>query len=243
MWQFPTTQYLILLLAISVFNIQTASAQTGIAVYDIKGLHNADHTGGYDRILLEAAKQGVDLKLNHTPIIRAKHLFHTKQIDCISPSDPSEDAFPFPSIQSTPLNMAKAYIFTREEDGVISNLNELKGKPVGIRKGLEFGSKLEKYQLNLEPVWDTEQNYKKLMNERIDAFIAYIPDIWGYFDDQQIPYTVYDKNKPIVAYQESVACHDTPANNAFIKQLNYALQKLKESGFFKQALGNAYNLD
>ena len=230
-------------IVISCLAINSANAQTNIAVYNIKGLHNADHSGGYDRILLKAKQQGVDLKLVHTPIIRAKHLFNTRKIDCISPSDASADAFPFPSVQSSPLNIAKAYIFTRSNDNVISSLNGLKGKQVGIRKGLEFGGRLENQALNLEPVWDTEQNYKKLINKRIDAFIAYVPDIWGYFNSKELPGLTYDKSKPIVSYQESVACHDTPANHAFIKQLNFALQKLKEKGFIKQTLGIAYNLD
>ena len=218
-------------------------AEIAVVAYDIEGLHHDDHSGSYDKILLKTQDLGVRFKLIHTPIIRAKHLFRTQQLNCISPSDGSEDPFPFPTVQSTPLNLAKAYIFRKQGDTVISDLTALKGLNVGVRKGLEFGGKLVPYELQLEPVWDTEQNYKKLLSGRIDAFIAYVPDIWGYFDSKELPQLAYDKTKPIVIYRESVVCHDTPENRAFIKQLNSALTQLDKQGFIKELLGFAYNLD
>ena len=235
------TLALLLFCLLSLAN--SCRAETSVVVYDIKGLHHADHSGSYDKILLKAKDLGVGVKLLHAPIIRAKHLFRSKQLNCISPTDGSTDPFPFATIQSLPLNLAKAYIFSKQGGPVYSDLKELKGLNIGVRKGLEFGGKLDQYPLNIEPVWDTEQNYKKLLSGRIDAFIAYVPDLWGYFGSQHIPQLAYNKSKPILVYQESVACHDTPENRAFIKQLNTALQQLQQQGVIKDLLGFAYNLD
>ena len=219
--------------------------QTLIQTYDLKGLHNTARTGHYDKVMHLIQQQGVPLSLRHGPILRARYLFETKQVDCISPSD--DPYYDFLTLKSKPLNLAKAYIFRRQGDEIITDPKGLKGVVVGITLGMGFSDEFDRVAaelaLQLEPVRDIELNYKKLLAKRIDAFIAYTPDIWNIFSTQTIPQLAYDRNKPIAVLSDSIVCHQTPENQAFIHQFNLALDALNQQGVLKELLGISYNFD
>jgi hypothetical protein len=216
-----------------------------IAVYHLEGLHNQQQSGSYDTLILKVKDLGVDLNLQFSPILRAKHSFNNNEIDCISPADSSGDPYPFPTVQTSPINMAKAYIFRRKGDSIIGDPMQLAGLKVGIRTGMNFGNDFEKIKklVHIELVRDIELNYKKLMAKRIDAFVAYTPDIWNLLGSHELPTLVYDKNHPLLIHPESIVCHDSPENRDFITQFDQALIALIKDGVVKEILGISYGLD
>ena len=224
-----------------------STAETQISVYHLQGLHTEQHNGAYDKIILTIKQRGVDLSLRFAPIVRAKHLFQNNQINCLCPADAADWFYPFPTVQTLPLNYAKAFIFTREEDPVISTPEQLKGLKIGVRTGMNFGDRFDGYKhtikLDIEEVRDIELNYKKLLAGRIDAFMAYTPDIWNLLGQKDLSKLSYDKNNPFYVHPESIVCHDTPENRVFIKQFNHELSQLKQQGTLKELLGISYTLD
>lgn len=216
-------------------------SQPTVAVYHLEGLHTAQTDGAYDKVLKKIKAQGVDFSLHFSPIIRAKHNFKNKIDDCLCPSDASGSFFPFPTVQSTPINYAKAYIFTRKNEPAISNIQELEGKKIGVRKGMFVDESFaQEVQFEIEQVRDLELNYKKLQAKRIDAFVAYTPDIWNLLGDRELANLNYDSKLSLFTHAESMVCHDTPANRAFIKQFDHELNTLIKQGQIEKILGISY---
>ena len=217
-------------------------SQPIIGTYHLEGLHTSLQSGAYDKVFLKIKEQGVGFTFQFSPIIRAKHNFNNKAINCLSPSDASDSFFPFPTVQSTPINYAKAYIFSRKGEPVINKVEDLHGKKVGIRTGMNFNKELAEHdvEFEIEYVRDIALNYKKLMAKRIDAFIAYTPDIWNLIGSRELADLTYEHKLSLLTHPESVVCHDTPSNRAFIKQFDYELNKLIQQGKLEELLGISY---
>ncbi|MCR8923537.1 transporter substrate-binding domain-containing protein [Dasania sp. GY-MA-18] len=230
-----------------LFSAKAVSETPQIAVYQLTGLINQQQTGSYNKVLSRIQSLGVNFTLQYSPIVRAKHNFNHQLADCIAPSDEDGTIFNFPTIQSLPFNYAMAYIFTRHDDAIISDLQALKGKKVGVRTGMRFSAEFEQMRnsgyFEVEPVRDLALNYRKLIAKRIDAFAAYTPDIWNLLNSKELAKLHYDASQSMQKHPERIVCHATLSNQAFIKQFNLALQQLKQQGELKQLLGLSYSLD
>ena len=236
----------IIVLALALY-ANPGFAQTQISVYHLQGLHTQNQDGAYDQLMQAMRKRGIANSLKFSPIVRAKHLFNTGKIDCLCPADAADWFYPFATVQSEPINYAKAFIFTRKQDPVISSISQLKGLAIGVRTGMNFNDGFEEIKndinFDIEEVRDIELNYKKLMAGRIDAFVAYAPDIWNTLTEEQSNTLAFDRSKPFFVHPESVVCHDTPENQVFIKQFNHELNTLKAQGELKRILGKSYTLE
>jgi len=226
-----TRSILLLLSYLFVFmclQVNTASATStqkiAILGYDIPKLLEKNRTGEYDKILMAAFKKvSVDLTYKIVPPARADLSFDKHKVDCIIPYDKSFHKNP-DTVNSLPLNIAKAYIYTDFNTLPIHNISDLSQKTVGARNGMLYGKDFDQINASVQYVERIEQNIDKLLSGRIDAFVAWSPDSDKAFKLKGIsPLT---RGKAFMEHKDSMLCHDNEQNRAFIKELNKALKEI-----------------
>ena len=92
----------------------------------------------------------------------------------------------------------------------LSRLSDLKGMKVGVRTGMPYGSRVEKAGLNLIKAKTDEANVKKLKAGRIDAFLAYTPDMMTVFQDLGMSPLPHAADKPVAIAVGSPFGHSSP---------------------------------
>lgn len=229
------------LVLVSFFLPCIAYAEVTIGVSNIQGVYEPSKKGVYDQVLAEIQQQGLEFRVKYLPAARLYNDFLAKQIDCLSPSDQAITQYQIPIVQSTAINIAKAYIFWRTGEIPRPTLADLDGIVVGIKTGMKYGELFEKTDLKLERVVRLDLNYKKLMAKRIDAFIAYTPDVWGIFNNTILPGVSYSPEYPITTSYDAVVCHRTAGTEQFIERFNKNLNALIANGRLKSILGLSYN--
>jgi len=196
-----------------------------IAGYDIPALIQKDGTGEYDQKITN-----IQTKLSKTwqykilPPARADKLFDAKALDCIFPYDrnfhPNKQ-----TINSLPLGIAQAYIYSNAGSSPIVNIKQLQGLRIGARIGMLYGPEFDSLNLHVEYVTTLEQNIDKIKQGRIDAFVAWSPDSDAAFERKKMPPLPH--GEPFVEHNDAILCHDTLKNRAFINNFNQAMLSLK----------------
>lgn len=200
-----------------LFLFNTAFAQTIIGI-DIPGLHSSDGKGLYD----VAIKDATGVKTLILSPARAVSSYDSCVDCCISPANKNPDFYEYGAghIVSKPMFTAKIYIFSKPGSQVITDLDSLRGKKVGLRKGMPYGNKIENSGARFVRADKLTQNIKKLEQGRIEYMIAYTPDIYDVFDSIGKSPFPHAEAEPIAAHEDSLLCKDTPANRALIEKLN-----------------------
>lgn len=206
----------------SVFTIFCrASDEIKLMAYDIPAILQADKQGEYDLIIEQVNKlQQQKWRYAIAPPARVDSMFESNLIDCILPYD---KAF-YPGtkvINSAPLNIAKARIYSLSTESM--SLNALKGKKVGARIGMLYGPEFDALKLDIKYVNSVEQNVEKLLSQRIDAFVAWSPDVEAVLLKKGLTLI---SSEPFVVHNEAFLCHDTPVSRAFIILFNEGIDKL-----------------
>lgn len=80
-----------------------------------------------------------------------------------------------------------------------------------------YGPEFEALKLNVELVSRIEQNIEKLLSGRIDAFLAWAPDIDAVLTKKNIQLV---RGKSFVIHNDAFLCHDTPKTRQFIVEFN-----------------------
>lgn len=197
-----------------------------LAAYDIPALLQKDGKGKYDVLIKRFGQQVNKLwQYDILPPSRADRLFAIKAIDCIVPYDayfsPLENV-----INSSPLDVAKAYVFTAEDTAPIQHLAELTGKRVGARNGMLYGGEFDNKKFNIQLVEAIKQNIDKLQAGRIDAFVAWAPDVFYTFKElgmEALPHA-----DPFVIHKDAFLCHNTPQAQQFIDEFNRGAMQFKQ---------------
>lgn len=222
-----------------LFCIQSVSAQTldntviSIAANDSDYLLSSklNKKGPYNYLVDKfKEKTSVAFKLIYFPPARSAKLLANKQIDCLMPANINQVEQPEQHVASIAFNYARAYVFTKNNRPVIQSFAALDGKILATRRGyhyggISFGSSIKSVQTNT-----IKQSILMLEKERIDAFIAYSPDILGTLKDFNSIDFHYDKSFVIHQQAEQIVCQKTQQNKQFIKELNQAITELKASG-------------
>jgi hypothetical protein len=203
-----------------------ATAQVTIYGISIPGLHQKNGKGKYDIIINKTVIKTGQAILKIAPPARAENNFKICTNCCFSPANKNPEFYDFGSgyVQTEPMATAKIYIWTKRGSQPISNLEDLKGKKVGIRRGMPYGKTFENSGLNTQDVNNIEQNIIKLEKGRIDAFIAYVPDAYNIFKDIGMVPLPHDKNNPIAIHEDSLVCKGV--SSQFIKDFNRMLKSL-----------------
>ncbi|XQW86108.1 hypothetical protein ACOYR1_05055 [Thalassotalea piscium] len=198
-----------------------AQDEIKLMAYDIPAVLQKDKQGKYDLIIEQVRiiqKQQWHYSLAPPP--RVDKMFEEKMIDCILPFDKAFYSDPT-VINSAPLNIAKARIYSLNNK--IMSLISLKNKRVGARKGMLYGPEFDALNLNVSYVGHVNQNIEKLLSERIDAFVAWSPDVEAILLKKGLTLM---RSEPFIVHNEAFLCHDSKKTRAFISLFNQGLRQL-----------------
>ncbi len=218
----------------------TLAAEPQIVALEIDGLFQKDGQGLYDQVFAAVNQtSGTDLSIQVVAPARSFQEFESGAAACILPANVNPDfySFSFETVQSVPWFVAKVYLFTAAGSEPVSDLSALVGKKVGVRSGMPYGNKIESAGLNLVKARTIEANIKKLAAGRIDAFLAYYPDVYATFETagmEPLPHVV---DAPIAVHEDALLCRTDMGGDAIVTKFNAALQKLEESGALADILG------
>lgn len=198
-----------------------ADIKSDIYAYQLEKLCEFDGSGIYDKAM---AKLGFKYKV--LPAVRADILM-MKENACVFPVDMRYMKRDKPLIHSDPLFIVNIKIYSKYK--LFKNLNELKDKRVGIRRGLSLGQSVVQAakKLKVEYVDTLEQNMRKLEYERVDAIIEFELDVLEYIKDKPKFQITYDPKANVDRLHESIVCIDNEKNRSLIKKFNSTLSKNK----------------
>jgi len=206
-----------------------ANTKVEIIALEIEGLHQASMNGDYDQIINSILIKPDLAKLSIYPVQRAMNVFNSPcQNCCLSPVNKNPEFYSYNTeqyLQTDALATAKVYIFTAKGTPIINSLNELKGKNIGISRGVSYGKAFTEANLTTFPVKSIAQNIKKLELKRIDAFVAFAPDVFITFKNMGIEPYPHDSKTPLVIHHDRLVCRGVP--QSFIDRFNKELEILK----------------
>lgn len=221
------------------FNCFAYGTGPSFAAYLIPGALEENKVGDYDKILTVISKMiGKPINYEVLPPARVENGLKTGSLDCVIPLDRRFWDGKESLINSEPLNVAKIFIFSRKNEGPYTSLDQLKGKKLGARRGMPYGPKIDKDYL-LDLVTTDDQNVQKLNSKRIDAFLAYYPDMPLWAKEHKSPLPNHAQ-VPFDTHKDAFLCRDTPDVREFLKSFDEAVVKLRKSGELKKMLGDTY---
>ena len=225
----PHLKALAIAAAFSLLSSASCLAQTKIVATKLDGVVERNHSGVYDQVFGE-------LKFDYevfSPEL-ALDKFKGNEFDCIFPLDQDFYGDKSNTVQSTPINLAKIFIFTLKGPP-ITDLDKLKGMRVGMRSGLNYGPKLSYPRFKVEFANSIYSNVWKLRSDRIDAIVDFNPDMEDYLKKVSLS-LVYDKNAPVIVHKDALLCHDGPKEREFVQRFNKAVKE--SDAKIKKLLGN-----
>jgi len=214
---------ILLVITLSIFSTFWVFAQAkkvDIYALEIPMLHQVDGQGFYDIKIANILAGSDKAKVHVLPPERAIRNFEHCDNCCYSPANLNSEFYDFDSSirQTKAMGIAKVYIFVGFDQPILNTVEQLKGKTVGLRRGMHYGRSIDQAEFIKKEVDSLEQNILLLQSKRIDAFVAYAPDIYEEFKRMDlIPFT-HDKNNPIAVHEDSLVCRGV--SEAFIKQFD-----------------------
>lgn len=204
-----------------------SSSNAPLKVYAgaINGLHNLDHSGRYDKILLKLQSlSDVPFELIVQPISRAIRNFENCPNCCASPTTNDPEFYIYENtIASNPLGVAKLYAFTRPDTSAISSIEQLEGLTVGAKLGAHLGRTVtQQVEFSLRAP-GLSNGFQLLIQGRLDAFLAYTPDAYTTFDQLEMEPLPHSPAHPLAIHRDSVICKGEQGAQ-FILELNKLLQ-------------------
>ncbi len=177
------------------------------------------------------------------PPARAKFLFSQCINCCLSPSNKNPDFYDYDDsvVETLPMNLAKVYIFSgRFTDEIRTDIEGLKNKVVGARRGMPYGKRFHSADLDLDEVSTLSQNFAKLDRKRVDVVVAYVPDAYVFFDEMDMRSYPHAIDYPISIHPDALVYRGV--SDDFLKAFNYHIKYYQSSGKLKKILGKNYVL-
>lgn len=146
-----------------------------IGSFPINRFVESENTGTFVKVLREIEKRtGVSCDLTISPVKRVMGDFETKQIVAYFPAVPQ--TMPKNAIATKPYTHKKIFAFSQISTPIANNIDDLKGKTIGLTTGYSYGAEIEKLQkdgsVKTEYVENDVSGFQMLVRGRIDFFIA-----------------------------------------------------------------------
>jgi len=198
-------------------------ATLNIAAFKIANVLEPDGTGSYDKLFAEVAqKTGITFNINVLPIARARESYAQGRYDCLVPLDTSFEGRHQDHFTSVPLYEANLYAISRKSDSILKTVQELQNMSVAGELGIPYTAEIEALvKANKNP--SLSGAVKMLQSARVDAIVAYTPDIQELIDHDQITDIHYDPTSPIATYYDALTCQPTEKNLELMDKINHAL--------------------
>lgn len=206
----------------------------------IPGLYQKDGKGVYDTVVNKTLVEKGLAKLKVLPPARADSEFSNCQNCCFGPANKNPEFYSFGAdvLETEAMNTALVYIFSAPGKPTYSTYGELKGKKVGTRRGMIYGNSFEAAGLTVKVGNKLEQNIKMLESGRLDAMVAYVPDVYLVLAAMGKDTLPHLKTSPVAVHKDNLVCRGV--KQEFIDQFNQNLSALSQSGELKNILGDSY---
>lgn len=168
-----------------------------------------------------------DSTLEFVPMARADLLFERHLVDCVFPGSTAQMSNREKLGQSKPLRTIYAYIFVKDKETL---QHSFKDKNIALRRGLGFGNVRERLFANFIDLNSDELALKMLNKGRVDAVVAYFPDLVAAqhkMGERHLPY--YDEKRPIYQAEEALVCHKNIKTDKYISTANQLIKNLVQS--------------
>jgi ABC-type amino acid transport substrate-binding protein len=235
----------VVLISFASFQAQLATSAEPITIGYIdlpEVLDSSGKSAPYNELMARLLKRtGQPYNTLFIPSARSNYLLNQNRINCVFPVIPHFYKRSMPTLFSTATNKVTSHVFSISSPAV-NSIKDLTGKMIAYRKGLIFGTLFDKFELvRFVPV-DSESVALRLMREnRVDAYLAYYPDIKISMDENDRKQLFYSKEFPLTSSEDKLECTDNTLNKRFIEKFDAELNKMKASGELKQVLGSYYN--
>lgn len=228
-------------LALESLNEQNKESNKSIviAAASLTNLVEENGLGVYQKIMnLALSDTSYNITEKFLPFRRALIEFERNNVDCnYSSTELLQDKFGTDAIISSyPLGVFIFYVFTKQDTKAISNLNDLNNlRTGGINGQAQYYQNLLPKDAKLQLLNSDKQGMQMLNLNRLDAFIAALPDLTPYIEELS-----FDRDYPIYTSFDRITCHNNEKNKAFLNVLSSALSKLKTEGSYKKIAGEFY---
>jgi ABC-type amino acid transport substrate-binding protein len=230
----------LLFLCLQAIAFQGASAKTRVVSPQLGiGLQTSEGEGFYPRLAREILKNESD-KYTYSvlPLKRVLVELTTGNADCIFGMDRNFlGSFGIDTsqyLESDQVLLSRQYVFTRQADTVISDLDALKNKSVAILNGSNQESTLEQLGARAVSVNSQEAKLQMLALERVEAVIGWMPDLYLTADEFGIERPAFDPNAPLATSRVTFLCKNNIQGRNLIHSANSAIMRMKKD---KEAQG------
>nr|WP_025898405.1 transporter substrate-binding domain-containing protein [Sneathiella glossodoripedis] len=207
------------------------------------GIQTLDNTGIYPDIL-NALMSG---KENHftfkvLPLRRLIREFQSRQIDCVWALDAqllnklmqSNERF----LESSAVFNSSHIVITHIDEPKLNDLSELKNKNVALLNGSHMEEKLRSLGAKVMLVPDQDTKIRLIKNRRVDAILAWTPDIFITMKNYSINTGNLSVSYEITATPVRLVCRNSEETDRFIKSVNIAIDKFNGDDTLQKILGH-----
>lgn len=146
---------------------------------------------------------------------------------------------------TSPYYNSKAVVATAEEEPKLESLNDLEGKQLASILGTNFENVLEENfpdeQYELITYESNEVVYTDVASGKIDGFIFGREQLMAQINKKDIPLQIVDE--PFGDQPVAMPFQKTEENEAFIEEVNQAIEELKANGIFSEISLEYFGID
>ena len=186
-----------------------------------------------------AERANFDIEVIVKPPKRILGEFIGKKTDVLFPALDVNFSNPYEIIKSEgALYTKKDFIFTRRGEPLLTTIKDLEGKLVGLTLGYPYSKKLtENCMIRFDMALGDTNNVLKLINKRIDAFVA--EESTGLVALQKkglIEKVQYDPTSPISETRDYYAFHNNEKGQKLAKVISRILSEMKKDGTYAKII-------
>lgn len=163
------------------------------------------------------------------PASRASKEFEKGYFQCLFPASERVVSKKHNIVASDPIFVAEAFVFSRFKD--IDN-SQLAKRRIAINRGFGFGGIRDQIDATFVELNNDSQTAMFLEKGRVDAIIAYLPDMKAAYQHLSKPLPHFKTTQPVYRDTEQIVCHKSAMTKAFLESVN---NKIRQSDFMVAA--------
>ncbi|GLX87152.1 hypothetical protein tloyanaT_34050 [Thalassotalea loyana] len=187
-----------------------------------------EHDGALDLLMYDVSKaSGIEHYYNVLSFARARRSFIRKEIGCILPAASIPKLLTIrKTIHSLPLVRKQFYLYTLTTDQVISNLNDMDNKVIGVVKNAlpSYKRLLGQRHIKVVEVSNFKTMLEMLNKGRLDAIIHDEASIETLLSQPQRNSLHFDASLDLLYDDIRITCHKSEATELYIDNINYAIK-------------------
>lgn len=212
--------------------------------YDLDFRLQPNGQGHYHAFIQALQARGVEIDLTIVSLVRGLRMMEEDPVACNFPATINAviRSYPqfanIPLITGDPVDAISLRVLTRQEDPVVTDLQQLSGRRVALWNGLDPNAFLGEVDAIVEQTPNESVRVRMLDARRLDVIVGFVPDVLLVADALNLPTPHYADE--LALYRDegaSIVCRVTPENEQALKHFNEVLAEMKRSGALRDILG------